>query len=358
MDHEDRREEKISLRQQLTDKTNARRHLIRCAAITAIDAARGSKDCVRVLRDLYPDDTAAALVLRAVSSPAGLSGSGWADALAQSAVADFILNLGPVSAASSLIASGLRLDSAGKLLTAPALIPSPSMSFVGEGEPIPVENVAIGGPTLTPHKIAGIAVITREMAKYTGNAEAIVGALLNESAALSLDNALLGDAASSSSAPAGLRAVATIIPPTAGGDDEAMTEDLLALVGAVSPVGGAAIALVVSPVRAVKLALRRRNPLPFPVLTSQAMPEDAILAIATNALAFAIEPGADIEASAEAILHMEDGTPLGVVSPGGVVAAPVRSTFQTDCIALRVILGVSWALRASGAVAVISGASW
>jgi hypothetical protein len=53
------------------------------------------------------------------------------------------------------------------------------------------------------------------------------------------------------------------------------------------------------------------------------------------------------EVSDQATLHMEDTTPLAIGTPGTppTVAAPTRSMFQTDSLALRMILPMNWIMR-------------
>jgi len=54
--------------------------------------------------------------------------------------------------------------------------------------------------------------------------------------------------------------------------------------------------------------------------------------------------------SDQAVLHMEDTTPtaLGTVATPNTVAAPIRSLWQTDTMAIRMIMDINWALRRSG----------
>jgi len=66
------------------------------------------------------------------------------------------------------------------------------------------------------------------------------------------------------------------------------------------------------------------------------------------------------EISDQATLHMEDTLPLAIGTPGtpAVVAAPVRSLYQTDSLALRLIMPLNWTLRRSGVVAWMAGVTW
>jgi hypothetical protein len=71
--------------------------------------------------------------------------------------------------------------------------------------------------------------------------------------------------------------------------------------------------------------------------------------IALDAADFFSATGDDprFDVSDQATLHMEDTTPLAIGTAGApnTVAAPVQSMFQTDTLALRMILPMSWAMR-------------
>ena len=63
----------------------------------------------------------------------------------------------------------------------------------------------------------------------------------------------------------------------------------------------------------------------------------------------------------EATLHEEDTTPLalGTGAQGtGVLAVPMRSLFQTDSIAIRLSLYVTWAMVRTGMVQTIAAVTW
>jgi hypothetical protein len=66
------------------------------------------------------------------------------------------------------------------------------------------------------------------------------------------------------------------------------------------------------------------------------------------------------EISDQATLHMEDTTPLDIGTAGSpaTVAAPVKSMWQTDSLALRLILPTNWTIRRAGVVAWVAGVTW
>jgi hypothetical protein len=141
-----------------------------------------------------------------------------------------------------------------------------------------------------------------------------------------------------------------------------MMKDLGALAAAVAPVGGLQIVFVANPAEAVKIVLRAGPDFnaKFPVLASNGVAAGTVIAVAVNALAVAADPAPRFERSKDATLHMEDTTPLPIGTPGSpnVIAAPVRSLWQSDSVGVRLIMEVSWGLRAAGAVAFVSSVTW
>jgi hypothetical protein len=246
----------------------------------------------------------------------------------------------------------------------PALLPSADVvRFTAEGQPISVAPLSVGGPILRPFKVAGIIALTRETLQSTA-AEPIVRTMLRESVGLRLDAAMFSTAAAvAGERPAGLLNGVTPLTPTAGGGDDAMDRDLVNLATAVSGVAGSSIVFVASPAAALKLALRRGE-MPYRVLTSAALAAGTIMAVATNALATAVDPVPEIDAARDALVHM-DTQPAHIGVPDdadpdtlATISAPARSFFQTDTVGLRLILGASWQVRAAGAVAVVNSVSW
>jgi hypothetical protein len=66
------------------------------------------------------------------------------------------------------------------------------------------------------------------------------------------------------------------------------------------------------------------------------------------------------DVSDQATLHLDDTTPLAIGTAGSpnTVAAPVRSLFQTDSMALRMIMPMNWTLRRTGTVAWTQSVTW
>jgi hypothetical protein len=96
----------------------------------------------------------------------------------------------------------------------------------------------------------------------------------------------------------------------------------------------------------------------FRVLTSTNATANRLIAIDAEDFATATGDVPEFDVSEQATIHMSD-TPLEVVSgTGPTTADPVRSMFQTNSIALRMILRLTWKMRRSGMVQWIDGTSW
>ena len=148
--------------------------------------------------------------------------------------------------------------------------------------------------------------------------------------------------------------------PAATGDD-AMVADLEALAGELADAGGSgSVVYVMAPRQAASAALRLVTNATLPIWPSAAL--DAGTVIAVDPLAFVSGFGAEptIDASPDAVVVMDDGSPAHVGTPGSpnAVAAPTRSAFQTAVVVLRVLLDAAWAMRAPGLVAHVTDATW
>jgi hypothetical protein len=97
----------------------------------------------------------------------------------------------------------------------------------------------------------------------------------------------------------------------------------------------------------------------IPIIDSATVPSKTVALV--DAADFVVMQGDNtrFEMSDQATLHMEDTTPLDLVSGSpGTVASPQRSLFQTDSLALRMVFPVNWAFRRTGMVAYTTGVTW
>jgi hypothetical protein len=342
-------------------------HFVRAVCVDLMKTASplGGSTTDQLASEFWPQDEILAILIKGAVPPATTTTSGWASQLATQAVSDFILNLGPVSAGSQLLKRGLSLsfDGSGSILVPTITAATSSAAFVPEGFPIPVEQLATSGPTLSPKKLATIATFTRELFQHSvPNIEMLVRAVLSESVAASIDLVLFDSNGGDATRPAGLRnGISVTTASAATPDSEAMYEDLSTLLGIVAPVAGSSpIIFVASPKQAAAIKMRQPN-FAYELLSSSALAAGTVIAIASNCLVSAIDPSPRIESSIETTLHYEDTSPLSIV--GGTSGTPLpsfqsRSLFQTDQVGLRLILEVAWGLRAAGGLAWTQSTLW
>jgi len=305
----------------------------------------------RLPADIVNREWPADLIVRAASAPAQTGVVGWAAELVRKVVSDALAALGPASAGARVLGEGLVLgwDGVGQI-SAPAIVAGAgSASFVAEGAPIPVRQLASTAVLMLPYKLATIAVLTEEMTK-SGNAEQIIGDALVRSCGLALDAALFGSGAASAAQPAGLRSgIAALTASNSADAFGAVFEDVSTLINAVATVGGAGpYTLVCSPGRAVMM--RSRLPQDYQdvglsVFSSSAVGND-LVAVAPAALVSAFSPDPDVETATAGTLVMDTAPPADPGSTG-----VHKSLYQTDSIALKVRWPVSWALRNTAGVA-------
>jgi hypothetical protein len=301
----------------------------------------------------WRDDRTCELILRAASSPATTTGSGWAREMTRVATA-LLAALVPVSAGANFLSRALRVSFGNAAsLTLPTVAPG-SASFVAEMQPIPVKQFASASVSMLPRKLAAIIQASYEMLA-SGNAETLLQAALIESAGPGLDAVLFDANAGDSVRPPGLRYGLSSLTPATGGGDAAMVSDATALANAVTVATDDLVYVAARP-QANALRIRGTREFPYPVLMSSQLASGVVLAIATRALAAALEAPL-VDASRQAEIHRADPA-AELVTAGGVVASPIASSYQTDTVAIRLRQPVSWALRASGAVAFVSSTTW
>jgi hypothetical protein len=341
--------------------------LIRAVSALLIARAEPSLYPADVVTKNWPEDRDASLIVKAAVAPATMSTSAWAGSLAATALTDFIMTLGPASAGSQLLKRGLQLSFArSAALVVPAILAAASnVGFVAEGAAIPAWAGSLAtGLTLTPRKFATIAVFTREIFTHsTPTIESLVTQVLTESLALALDTALFDSIAGDAVRPPGLRNLTGPVgtASTATPKSEAMLDDVETLLGAVAQIAsGNPICFICNPVQAAALRIRGRTIFPYEIFATSALAAGTVIAIATNTVASALDPEPTIETGSEGTVVMQDTSPaaIGTVGTPNVVAAPVRSLYQTDTLSLRLRFGVSWGLRNLGGIAWLSGVTW
>ena len=308
------------------------------------------------LRQKWGDDgDAVALMLKAATAPGMTTVAGWASELAGTTTA-FVEKLRGLSAGADVAMSSINLDFDGsKTINVPALS-MPYADFVGEGAPIPVVSGMASAASLSPHKFAGITVLSREVIEG-GNAEVLVRDALLAGTAPMFDRRFFDNAAGTNVRPSGLLFGKSSLTPSASTDKvAAMIADIAALGESVAPVSGnGGLHFVAAPKQAIAATLAPGG-FPFPLSTSTELAAGTVICVAPRAILFAAGLAPLIDTTRSATLHMDDNPSL--IASGGSMAAPVTATFQNDCIGVRLRWPISWSLRDPRGVAFISGAQW
>lgn len=327
---------------------------------------------VDVLKQHYGEDVSTKAVydrvIKTAVAPADSTTSAWAGALVQTAIGDFFDLLLPMSVYPGLSAKGGRFTfGRNGTISLPTRSSTPTVagSFVAEGAPIPVRKAGFTSVTLTPKKMAVITAMTREITeRSTPQIEQLLRNAIQEDTSVAIDSILLDAIAASTTRPAGLRNGITTAAGTAGGGIAAVVADLKGMLGTlVTATNGNLrdVTFLMNPAQSLALSLIQNAGGDFPfasdinqnrfqgysVIVSSTVPAGVVIAL--DAADFFSATGDDprFDVSDQATLHMEDTTPLAIGTAGApnTVAAPVQSMFQTDTLALRMILPMSWAMR-------------
>ena len=348
--------------------------IIRSAVVHGCAEFSG-KSIDQVLDMRYPGHEATAIVTKADATIGTTTVSGWASELVHTAVEDFIDALRPASIYPGLRDKGIGLtfNNAQGAITLPSLTAGGANgSFVGEGQPIRVGRITTAATTLTPRKMGVIVPFSRELAKYSTPAiEGLVRqAIINDTAA-TLDSVLLDAVAGDTVRPAGLlNGVAATAVGYGGGDWEAVMGDLAALFAPYDTANaGRNLVLIMNPAQRRKLMMM---PGPnntgfgwadqflneFSILSSTSVTAGRLIAVDAADFATATGDTPEFDVSETAVVHMENTTPLEIVSGTPTTADPVRSFWQTGVVGIRMLMDVTWAMRRTGMVQWINGTTW
>lgn len=355
------------------------------AGTTAYVAKTWGKDpreaCLKIYGEDEPTKLMLEMVLRAASAPAMTTVTGWAAELVQQTYVAMMPILMPKAILTRLGARGLTLTfgRAGKInIPTRSRTPTIAGSFVGEGLPIPVRQGAFTSQALTPKKMAVITTWTREMDEHSIPAiEGILREAIQTDTTVAVDSVLIDANPATTIRPAGLLNGIAAQTATAGGSITAVVGDLKLLVGALNTGTYGNIrnpVWLMNPAELLSLSLvnaANTGIFPFkdeiargtlnnvPIIDSGTVPAKTVILI--DAADFVVVGGEAprFEVSDQATLHMEDTTPLDLVSGSpGTAASPQRSLFQTDSLALRMILPLNWAQRRAGTIAWVNNVTW
>jgi HK97 family phage prohead protease len=321
-------------------------------------------------------------VQRTATTPASTGTPAWAGYLVTTGYQDFLQMLLPASVFPGLASRSMRMTfGRNGILSLPSRVSTPTIAgaFVAEGAAIPVKQGAYTAQTFLPKKMGVISAFTREIAEHSTPAiTELIKLAMQEDTSVSLDAVLLDNVAATAIRPAGIRAGVAGLTPTAGGGFAALIGDIKQLTAALMTGSNGNIRTPVwlmNPSQALSIQLTQNagGDFPFaaeingnrftgyPVIVSGNVP--ATMVILLDAADFAvIEGGAPrFDVSDQAVLHFEDTAPLQIASGAqgsGVLATPTRSLWQTDSMAIRMILDVNWGFIRTGTIAWATGVTW
>jgi HK97 family phage major capsid protein/HK97 family phage prohead protease len=359
-------------------------HQFRALAAWTKAQAAHDPDLGRTLRDMYQGHNASEItnmVLRAAVNPANTTVATWAAELIATETMPFLDRLIPDSIFLPLAGMGVRytFGNAG-ILKIPVRASTPTLAgnWVAEAAPKPVRRASFTTVSLAPTKLSVISTFTEEMATYSPQSiEQIIRQAMSDDTSIALDTYLIDAVAASAGVrPAGLLngvtpITASVLTPATA----AMVADLKALVAAIIAAGGGrAIAVLINPAQALSLGFAQTTTGDFlfndraeagskfgvRFIVSATVPAGRVIAVDAADFASAQGDSPRFAVSTDATLHEEDTTPLALGTTGSpnVVAAPMRSLFQTDAVAVRMSLYVSWVMRRAGMVQTIAAVTW
>lgn len=355
-------------------------------ALAAWTKAHVLKDPVdKIMRDGYGNDEMTSIVLRAAVNPAMTTVATWAAELVQTSNVDYLDRLIPNFIFPQLKALGVSYTFGNNgVLKIPVRAATPTLAgaWTGEGAAKPVKRASFSTVSLTPTKLSVISTFSEEMATYgMPSIEGIIRQAMSDDTGIALDTYLIDNVAASAGVrPAGLlNGVTPITASAATPATAAMVADLKALVAAITAAGGGGsgrpIAILMNPAQALALGFAQTTTGDFlfnsteqaaskfgvRFIVSATVPAGKVIAVDAADFATALGDVPRFAVSTEATLHEEDTTPLALgtgTQGSGVLAVPLRSLFQTDAVAIRMSLYVSWVMRRTGMVQTIASVSW
>jgi HK97 family phage major capsid protein len=305
------------------------------------------------------------VVTRSATLPATTTATNWAIELVQTSISSFMQVLMPSSVYPSLSAKGMRLNfGRSGIISIPTRDTSVPIAgaFILQGDPIPVKQGKFTAATLGPKKMAVISTFTREIAEHSTPAiEGLIRDAMQEDTSFALDGVLVGTSAATAAAPAGLRVGAAAGTATAGGGFAALVADMKMMVGALITTSNGNLrspVWLMNPANALSASLTQNagGNFPFkqeiasgsfngyPLIVSSTVPVNTVIFLDAADFVSIEGDSPRFDVSDQALLHMET-TPAQISTIGTAVAFPTRSLYQTDTMALRMIMDINWVMR-------------
>ena len=246
--------------------------------------------------------------------------------------------------------------------------------WVGQSKSIPVSAQSFSTVSLSPLKVAALAVVSNELLRDSSPAaEMLVRDALVEASSQRIDGTFLSNAdLASGVSPAGILNGLSE-GSSAGTDADALRADIKALyAGFIAAKNASGLKLVMNPslAKAIQLLTNALGLTEFPgitqdggtllgdtVVTGDNVNVKHIILLKPSDIYRIGDTGVQVSISREAMIAM-DNAPAGASdTPVGETAAMV-SMFQTESTAIKVVRAINFALRRSDAVAYINNADY
>ena len=385
-----------SIIQQRGHKERKPGELIFKRATAAYIAHVEKKNILEVVKERYSNDQGLQSVVKASISPAQTDVDGWAAELTEEANQGYLELLRGTSIAAQLWSvAGINLMFDGyTALNVPSRAGEDTdlaSGWTGQGSAIPVRKATFASQRIEPYKWGAITTMTREiMTRSTPAIQSVIQAGMLADTATRLDNDYLGEVAVNAGfRPAGIfNGVTGTAAATGGatvGDD--MLLDLRNLLDPIYAANmGQTLRIVIHPSLAMAMStvlyngaylfrseLAQGTLMGVPVIVSTNAPTDEILAldmaqqaVASGAMEFSVSDSATIveiddDGVAPTMGADYPRDPTGAVGDSArdtVNNPPIRSLYQTDTVAIRLIQILSWANLRAGSVNRITGVAY
>jgi len=246
--------------------------------------------------------------------------------------------------------------------------------WVGQSKPIPTSAQSFSTVSLTPLKVAALAVVSNELLRdSTPAAEQLVRDAIVEACSQRIDTTFFSTSALSAGvSPAGiLNGLAA--GSSAGVDADGLRADIKALYASfIAAKNASGLKLVMNPAlaKAIQLLTNALGMTEFPgitqnggtllgdtVVTGDNINANHIILLKPTDIYRIADTGIQVSISREAMIEMDDSPTGASDTPAGASTAMV-SMFQSESTALKVVRPVNFQLRRAGAVAYISDADY
>jgi HK97 family phage major capsid protein/HK97 family phage prohead protease len=363
------------------------------SAVSRLVSHVKQRPVTEVAEALYSRDAEALEVVKSVVDPAKTNVQGWAADLVRDDVQGFMDLLRAVSIYPQLASRGVSLNFNGAhSVKIPGRTATPTLAgaFTAEAGLIPVKKLGFTSQTLNAYKMAVISTFSREIVEQsTPNIETIVRKAMVDDTGEAIDAALLGSGAAVVGVrPAGIQVGATTAAQTGTGTLADILTDIRTMTQALATGrGGRSPVWIMHPARVQGLSfvqtvaggfmfadeLRAGRFLNVPVLTSINVPSSVVFLVDAADFASAFDAPMFMASDQATIIEInEDNTDPSIdAASGGIeeisnvteavtatTKGPVRSLYQTDTLALRMIMPLSWAVLRPALTQVRTAVTW